>query len=114
MTTGLSATVFLTDSSIREPKDESGDEEGEEEEEAALAATALARRAARERPGRDSKQGRERGRPRAAVGRRRRVMPGGGIGGWRWRKLSRLLSSLSPPAATQRNATRSVSLDGMR
>ena len=106
MTTGLSATVFLTDSSIREPKDESGDEEGEEEEEEALAATALAQRAARERRGRDSKQGRERGRPRAAVGRRRRVMPGGGIGGWRWRKLSRLLSSLSPPAATQRNTIR--------
>jgi len=40
MTTGLSATVFLTDSSIREPKEESGEEEEEEEE--ALAATALA------------------------------------------------------------------------
>jgi hypothetical protein len=77
MTTGLSATVFLTESSIREPKEESGD--GEEEE--ALAATALARRAARARRGRDSKQGRESGRPRVAVGRRQRVMPdcGGGI-----------------------------------
>ena len=77
MTTGLSATVFLTESSIREPKEESGD--GEEEE--ALAATALARRAARDRRGRDSKQGRESGRPRVAVGRRQRAMPdcGGGI-----------------------------------
>jgi len=77
MTTGLSATVFLTESSIREPKEESGD--GEEEE--ALAATALARRAARDRRGRDSKQGRESGRPRVSVGRRQRAMPdcGGGI-----------------------------------
>jgi len=77
MTTGLSDTVFLTESSIREPKEESGD--GEEEE--ALAATALARRAARARRGGDSKQGRESGRPRVAVGRRQRVMPdcGGGI-----------------------------------
>ena len=96
MTTGLSATVFLTDSSIREPKEGSGEEEEEEEEEEALAATALARRAARKSWGRDSKQGRERGRPRAAVGRRQRVMPGGGggIGGWRRRNLSRLLCPL--------------------
>jgi len=79
MTTGLSATVFLTESSIREPKEESGD--GEEEEEEALAATALARRAARDMRGRDSKQGRESGRPTVAVGRRQRAMPdcGGGI-----------------------------------
>jgi hypothetical protein len=74
MTTGLSATVFLTESSIREPKDES------DEEEEALAATALGRRAARERRERDSKHGREGERPRMAAGRRQRVVMSGGSG----------------------------------
>ena len=74
MTTGLSASVFLTESSIRDPKEESG------EEEEALVATALARRAARARRG-TAMEGRDQGRPRLAAGRRQRVGHGGGIFG---------------------------------
>jgi hypothetical protein len=86
MTTGLSATVLLTDSSIREPKDESPDEEEE-----ALTATALARRPARKRQGRDREH--LMGRPRVAVGRRQRVWPDGGIPVAGWNISSPLLSS---------------------
>jgi hypothetical protein len=87
MTTGLSATVLLTDSSIREPKDESPDEEEE-----ALTATALARRPARKRQGRDREH--LMGRPRVAVGRRQRVWPDGGIpvAGWNISSPSPLFS----------------------
>jgi hypothetical protein len=89
MTTGLSATVLLTDSSIREPKDESPDEEEE-----ALTATALARRAATKRQGRDSEH--LMGRPGVAVGRRQSVRPddgGGGIPVTGWNISSLLFSS---------------------
>lgn len=103
MTTGLSASVFLTESSIREPKEESGEEEDDE----ALAATALAWRAATARRGRGMDRGHQ-GRPRLVAGRRQRVGHGGGIcgdgtmksrwgrgWGWRWRgSLVPLLSTL--------------------
>jgi hypothetical protein len=88
MTMGLSASVFLTESSIREPKEESGDEEE------ALAATALARRAAKVRRG-VAMDGRDQGRPRLAAGRRQRVGHGGGICG-NPMAISSLLSSPRP------------------
>jgi hypothetical protein len=81
MTTGLLATVLLTDSSIHELKDESPDEEEEEEEEA-LTATALARRPTRKRRGQHSEQCM--GRVRVAAGRRQSFRPDSGISApWR-------------------------------
>jgi hypothetical protein len=94
MTTGLLATVLLTDSSIHELKDESPDEEEEEE---ALTATALARRPTRKRRGRHSEQCM--GRVRVAAGRRQSFRPDSGISAPWWAGISRV--SLLRPQTQQ-------------